>query len=350
MGSTQPGYKAQTQALISARDNYGMDVVIAKGRTILMAQTGTVASSSSSVGNSFFSNHFEFFAKEIALTFNYFSKNFKKEEIRNIFWSADEVYEPRKWIEGLRARFEIPVHEWDFKGMIGQTDPITPAMIVTLGACLRPVSWRFLTGFLGPKNPNLMPVEASGSKLTALSEEAEKSALIRWGSICGAAALGCILALHLFFLPKIFAVKKTARLVSELSTTQLSDQKNSLSAKISFLSGLADPRIFWTDKLSLVATNLPAEIQLTSLEALNVDDKNAAVSLRIEGDVYSNPGKELDIANHFVGDLARSGEFMKGFDSAVLARVKKSQATDQPSGPSMSFAVECASKNKTGTS
>lgn len=342
----------EMQAFISARADRSLDVVVAKGNKPFMARYGVVASSSVQESSQFGRN-FESFAKEIALSFNYFSKNFREEEIRGIVWSADPVYESETWIKGLHARFDIPVEEWDISSFLGKTGAALPATTVLIGAAIRPIqkTGGFLSFLSGRKIPNLLPeatVETVPSAATP-DEEFQKQALIRRAIHVSVAAMAALFLAHASLLHAIETARKNQGILVNASAAQLKDNKACLEAQAAYLNNLFNDRNYWSEKLSDVAKNVPVEAQLIRMDATDIENSRGEVSLtlKIEGNVFpSEPGKELLVASRFVGTLLADPHFMKGFDSAVLTRVGKAQSIENLEASSMVFTLECASKKK----
>jgi len=340
--SLQPGAKNdEVQALISAREDGSLDVVITKNKMLLMVRSGTVASLD-----------FTSFAKEIALSFGYFSKNFKEEEIKRVFLSVDPVYDLPGWIEGLRAQFDVPVQEWNLSGLLDKATPVFPGMAVAIGAGLR--SQEKPPGFFGKKLPNLSSASSLAVEVlkVALPWDEEKKILMKRALKSTVLAFGCVMLIHIFLLWQIASSKKSAGLVPTPPLAELTETKQRSYTKISFLSNLIDKRLYWTDKLNGLARAGQEGIRLTLVEASDFEDKNgeSTARLKIEGNVLMAPtqGNELEAAKGFVERLRADAGFMKGLHSALLTQVRNVPANEPGGAALMSFVVECASENKAG--
>jgi len=353
--------KDEVLALINLRDDGSFDVVVKKNKMILMARTGAFTPPAL-LEPSGFGRDFESFAKESVLSFSYFSKNFRNEEIKRIFLSTDLAYNATQWAEGLHSKFDVPVQEWTPSGgLFSKTEHVSPGMIFSIGAALRPPQTRF--NFLKKKVPDLALGLGRENLKAEPPLEAQKKILIHWALAGAATAFVCVLVLHALFIPKIISAKRTVENMKKdqaqtagskaaFSKDELSDAKRQLDFKRSFLSSLMTGRLFWTEKLGAIARTTPEVIQLTSIDVSDIEDKNgvSTLNLKIEGVILGGgaPGVEMAAAQGFVERLRTNAEFMKGLDTVLLSQVRNVSGRESGREALMSFVVECASKRKAG--
>lgn len=329
----------EAQALVSARSDGSLDLVVVKDRKPLMARYGVVPPALAQ-DDTLFGRNFESFAKEIALSFNYFSKTFRNEEIRRIIWFADPGYESQKWAQGLHARFEIPVDEWE--------GAISPATAVLIGAALRPARNGF--PFWSQRIPNLLPSSTDPAKVVAaLAWEDEKKILSRTAMQSAAAAAAFIFFIHLLLSPFINSARRNQGALARRPLSELREAKIKLENQMSYFGTTFEDRVSWTEKLNGLAQHTPPEVQLSLLEANEENRGEACRAIKIEGNISAaEPGKELSVANRFVGALTSDVNFMRGFESALLTRVRKVPVEyGAPNTLVTAFAVECSANRKT---
>lgn len=335
----------EVHALVTVGSDRNLNMVLIKNRIILMTRTTVVAAE----GTDLPQGRFEPFAKEVALSYSYFTKTFKSEEIRRIRLSAETGYDTNEWVKALNSRFEIRSENWDLS-KIKHAVP-GPGFLASFGASLRS---RPLLPFLERGILNLSSKSIEGP---AVSWSEQKKVLIHQAFQGALFAVACVLAAHLVFLWRIGSVRKEVELLkknfqrisseeADLSQEQLVTIKGSWDTKVCFAFTLTTSRIFWTEKLSRIALVVPEEIWIMNLEASDTTAPSgaSAVTLRVEGYAgQASDGETLGGPAKFVNLLLSDGVFMKGFDSVVLSRVGKSPGNSTLESLT-TFAIDCASK------
>ncbi len=341
----------ETCALVDLRSNGMMSVAIIKNNRILMTRDSFLVPAGDGTPAAQGLPDLNGFIREMRLTFNFFDKNFKSEEIKRIIFIPKGDHFLKDWSERLKAEFAIPFESGDFSHLLGLAVPLTFGMIAAAGLALRELS----VGQAG--EANLIPQEQVPVKTEeagALIAEGEKATFQKWAllgvSIVAAAVLGFHFLLG-FQIARHRADLRSAKAAhtkpasvadTSISKADLAQIDLQLTGKLGFLSALVDRRIFWTSKMNELARVTPPGIRLTRLEYADRENKQgrSQIALRLQGVVLSGgAGSELEAADLFVRALKEDQKFMEGFHEVKLSAIRKAlvQNTEK-----VNFEVVCS--------
>ncbi len=337
----------ETCTLVDLRSNGMMSIAIIKNNRILMTRDSFLAQAGD--GNPPAKQpaglwpaqglpDLNGFIKEMKLTFNFFDKNFKNEEMKRIIFIPKGDHFLKDWSERLKAEFAIPFEGGDFSHLLGSAVPSAFGMIAAAGLALRELSARQpLVGeanLIAREQIPVMMKEEAGDLIT----EGEKATLQKWALIGVSIVVAAVLGFHFLLGFKIarhradlnnreIAHTKPASVAdTSVSQEELAQTDLRLSGQLGFLSALVDRRVFWTSKMNELARVTPPGIRLTHLEYADRENKQGRgqIVLTLQGVVISGgSGSELDAPALFVSALKQDQAFMEGFHEVKLSAIRK---------------------------
>jgi Tfp pilus assembly protein PilN len=277
---------------------------------------------------------FDTLVTEIRLSFNYFNKNFKGEEVKRIVLFADTETAAKDWVERLRAEFGIVVESGMVAGYFGETKPLIPEMMLAVGAALR--------GFYPQdyKKLNLMVEEKAEAKpALQIAPEEEKKKLTARALQTAVLSVIALVFLHasLFFLTaqnsKRAALSKGSfasmlGLSPESATPLVLQQRQKLLTETSgFFASLVDRRPYLTDKLNELSLTIPDAVAIRSLTYTDElhQDGTSTLSMVLDGMVSMESASALSLPHRYAGILKQDALFMKGFKDIKINAVKKEE-------------------------
>ena len=366
MATTRALYPADTKnageafAILDIDKKGFIHILIVKNDMLLMARDHLYFKAAGVEGIS--APDFKSCVSEIRLSLNYFSKNFKNENLSKVILCADLKNTFKGWDAQMEAELGIPVRAGNPLGSFTVDQVYSSGMTTAIGLGMRGCSHargvnlslalkgKFAADKPDAENPAVSPETAGVS-------EQEESFLkkIAFTEIAAVALIGA--AAYFLFLGRLSAatadlaeVNRAVPAEYALPLDQLTVKEADLNKKIALLSRLVEKRIYLTTKLNEVAKTVPADVRLTALDYRDSEGKDGGsiISLKIEGAIPSVPaGVDLDAVNHLVAAFTADKEFMTGLDEVKLVSAQNMAAKEFSL---TRFIINCSTKEKTQTS
>lgn len=341
-------------ALVDAHQDGVLSILIVKNGLLLMVRDSLFKKSVPEPDTA--KSDFESFLTELRLSLNYFSKNFKNEEIQRLVLCTDVEGGFGGWDELLHRELNVPVEISEASKLVANTQYLSHGMAVVIGLALQGISSGPLDGI------NLLPnKEAVPTEEIAVSAYGETEKELLKQAFYTAIFLGALLAVLYFALDYWAATKReglrqlkrmhstTAYASGDWAMEQLAQKQNDLSERMRLLDVLMNKRIYWTTKMNEIARHASVGLRLFSIEYDKSIGKEAlpALRLKMEGGVVSNDsGNDLERVNRLLASLKEDKDFMQGFTEVKLSSLNKTIKGDRLL---TTFVVEClgsAAKNQ----
>lgn len=356
-----PIKEGEVHALVDLRNDGVINILLVKGQVLLMARDSVILKSQE--GNEDVRlPDFRALLTEVNLSFNYFLKNFKSEEIKSVFFMRDTSDLFREWDKRLETELGMTVTTESLNAILGVAKGYSPGRSIALGLALRDISQAQY------KNSNLIPTEILRSQKKAVeSQEAAEVAktvtvtigddrqLLKKGvALVAGAAAGIVAMVHIVMI--LLMLSQKSALEKMLKGTQKPESVTSAAAPIeelnatekrlkqqlSYISALADKRAYWTLKMGELARAIPPTAVVTRLsysDTVTVEG-NIVSQLSLDGKIVSQPKvNSLDEMNRFAASLKNNKDFMQNFSELRIASIRRVE--DQ-----LNFVIECKSEKR----
>ena len=342
-------------AIIDVRNDGTINILIVRGRLLLMARDSVILKPGPGEGQPP-SPDFGALITEMNLSLNYFFKNFKKEEIHNVFLLTDTDPLFKSWPERLGAELGLPIETPALSQLFGESDVYAPGRTVAMGLALREAA------AFPARGSNLMPSDVAKTTRraveTATAEQhaqqtrvAGRAQMQKGALIAGLGAFG----LQLLTVGAVMAVNSSdAKKLKGMralyaSTEHVADPaapiadiqaiEKRLADRSRYLVSLMGQRVYVTEKLSELARVMPKSVQLTTLDYLDTESPVGGapqIILRLAGKALPRGVNPLDELNRLVASLKTSQSFMAGLQEVRISSLRRTPEET-------SFNIECLS-------
>ena len=266
---------------------------------------------------------------DVNLSFGYFRKEFKGEEIRKVLLCGKG--DLSRYAQAFGKELELPVEMGKLKGKIAAKDEAALDLYGAIGSALRAwFAFPAVTLNLGPVSPI---AKEAGELLPKLKSMDPKAVGIAGGIV----ALLIILIVHFATAGQLKSLRKEYNkrseefaMVENMNLEALTAELAGTTKTIATVRSLTEPIAGLSDKLIELAHLLPegAWITRTSFTVKDIKGERK-VLLKVTGKAYSADESPLAVINRLSGDLENSSSFSKGFTALEVGKLSKEQMNER---------------------
>lgn len=357
--SENPIKEGEIHSIIDLHADGVIHILLVRGPVLLMARDSVILKSQE--GNEDVRvPDYRALMTEINLSFSYFLKNFKNEEIKSVYLLKEQGDIFYDWDKRLSNELGMIVETFSLNKLFGTAKEYSPGRSIALGLALREVA---KTQY---KNTNLIPSDvlktqkkaveslaaAEVAKTTVVDDRSvvQKKILLVAGGVAAVVIVIHVL-LMLIVMSQKNALDKLLKNIAKPSSVsnisapvaELSLTDKRMKEQLKYLSALMENRVTWTVKMAEIARTLPASVEISSMIYNDnvLKDGGIVRSVHIDGRVYvQGANNPLDDVNRFAVGLKSDKEFMRGLSEVKIVSIHRSAER-------IDFVIECkGSENK----